>query len=238
MRILLLQFSILFLVCQYGFSKTISRTTELLSEKDNENCNDCVNVSESEFICDCYSIKELNNSIIPSLPLSIFILNQTQVAVLKNSTFENKSIETINIKNNDKLKTIQADAFKGLVGLKYLFIDNNKIRMNGLLDPVLQIPNLFVPFRNIATLEVLSLRQNDIRNDELASLTVDLEERVNILPYLKVLDLSGNTLKFIDSSILSPLRYSPLSHLSIANSQLHPTNGVTKGMYYGKINTN
>ena len=67
------------------------------SEKDNENCNDCVNVSELEFICDCYSIKELNNSIIPSLPLSIFILNQTQVAVLKNSTFENKTIETINI---------------------------------------------------------------------------------------------------------------------------------------------
>ena len=234
----MLQFSILLLVCQYGLSKTISRSTEHLSEKDNENCNYCVNVSESEFICDCYSIKELNNSIIPSLPLSIFILNQTQVAVLKNSTFENKSIETIDIHNNDKLKTIEVDAFKGLVGLKYLYIENNKIRMNGLPDPVLQIPNLYVPFRNVETLEVLSLRQNDIRNDELMSLEVDLEVRVDILPRLKKLDLSQNTLTFIDSNILSPLRCSPLRHLSIAYSQLHPTNGVSKGMYQAKINGN
>ena len=164
------------------------------------------------------------------MPLSIFILNQTQVAVLKNSTFENKTIETININNNDQLKTIEVDAFEGLVGLRYLSIENNKIQMNGLLDPVLQIPNLFVPFRNLVTLEVLSLRHNDIRNDELASLEVDLDVRVDILPSLKKLDLSENTLTFIDSSILSPLRCSPLRHLSIVYSKLHPTNGVSKGM--------
>ena len=260
MRILILLFCILTVVCHYASSGTISHSsscnyrrhrakascnnypffhdtnipkkkiisTEVVSGQEYENCK---NVSDSEFICDGYSMSELMNSDIPSWHLTIFQVNQTNISILRNSTFENKTIETINIHDNENLITIQIDAFMGLVGLRYLYIENNKVSMNGLPDPVLQIPNLFVPFRNLQTLEVLNLGYNHIRNDDYLLYTDNLEILSETLPCLRELDLSGNALKFVDSSIFSPLRCSPLTHLSIANVDLHPSNGVSKGMH-------
>ena len=224
MRILLLVFCILFVVCHSTLSKTISD----LSEQDYENCK---NVSDSEFICDGYYMNQLENSDIPPWNLTIFQLNQTQVSVLKNSTFENKTIETINIHDNENLKTIEFDAFKGLIGLKYLYIENNKVHLNGLPDPILDLPNVYMPFRNLQSLEILSLRNNLIRNDDVLLHEKDLNELPVTLPSLKELDLSENSLKFVGSTIFSPLRRSPLTHLSIAYVELHPTYGVAKGMH-------
>ena len=260
MRIVILLFCIFIVVCHYASSGTISHSSscsyrrhrakascnnypffdktnihkkkiisiERVSKQEYENCK---NASDSEYICDGYSMTELRNSDIPSWYLTIFQVNQTNISILRNSTFENKTIETINIHDNDNLTRIEIDAFMGLVGLKYLYIENNKVSMNGLPDPVLQIPNLFVPFRNLQTLEVLNLGYNHIRNDDYLLYTEDLEKRTEILPCLRELDLSGNALKFVDSSIFSPLRCSPLTHLSIANVDLHPSNGVSKGMH-------
>lgn len=204
MRIVLLLFWMLIVVCHYASSGTISHSSscsyrrhrakascnnypffdntnihkkkitsiERVSKQEYENCK---NASDSEFICDGYSMTELMNSDIPSWYLNIFQVNQTNISILRNSTFENKTIETINIHDNDNLTRIEIDAFMGLVGLKYLFIENNKVSMNGLPDPVLQIPNLFVPFRNLQTLEVLNLGYNHIRNDDYLLYTEDLE---------------------------------------------------------------
>ena len=260
MRIVILLFCILIVVCHYASSGTISHSSscnyrrhraksscnnypffhntnihkkkiisiERVSEQEYENCK---NASDSEFICDGYRMTELMNSDIPSWYLTIFQVNQTNIEKLRNSTFENKTIETINIHDNEKLMTIEIDAFMGLVGLKYLYIENNKVSMNGLPNPVLQIPNLFVPFRNLQTLEVLNLGYNHIRNDDYLLYTSNLEIMTETLPCLRELDLSGNALKFVDSSIFSTLRCSPLTHLSIANVELYPSNGVSKGMF-------
>jgi len=224
MRILLPVFCILFVVCQSTSSKTISN----LLEKDYENCK---NVSDSEFICDGFHMDQLENSDIPARNLTIFQLNQTQVSVLKNSTFENKIIETINIHDNEYLKTIELDAFEGLVGLRYLYIENNKLRLNGLPDPVLLLPNVYVPFRNLQALEILSLRNNLIKNDDVLIYEKDLNELPETLPCLKELDLSENSLRFVGPNIFSPLRRSPLTHLSMTYVELHPTYGIAKGTF-------
>jgi len=182
MRIVILLFCILIVLCHYASSGTISHSSsctyrrhrakascnnypffdninihkkkiisiERVSKQEYENCK---SASHSEFICDGYSMTELMNSDIPSWYLTIFQVNQTNISILRNSTFVNKTIETINIHDNDNLTRIEIDAFVGLVGLKYLYIENNKVSMNGLPDPVLQIPNLFVPFRNLQTLK-------------------------------------------------------------------------------------
>ena len=196
-----------------------------------ENYENCKNVSNSEYICDGFCITELKNSDIPGWPLTIFQLNKTQVTVLQNLTFENKIIETLNVHDNEKLITIEVDAFKGIIGLKHLLIENNHVVLNGLPDPVWNIPNLFVPFRSLDALEILSLRYNDIRNTDLASYPDNAKEPPVILPCLKELDLSGNSLAYVDVCIFSPLRCSPLTHLYIANTELYATSGVSNGMY-------
>jgi hypothetical protein len=190
----------------------------------------CRNVSESKYICNGYNITDLKNYDVPSRPLNEFGLINTQIRELRNLTFQNKTIEAIKIQNNQLLITIETDAFIGVLGLRYLFLDNNHIHLNGLLDPILHIPNLFVPFRSLESLETLCLSNNDIRNDDLS---LDSDSKLNspkILPCLKEIDLSGNSLAFVDSGIFLPLRCSPLSHLSIANADLSSSYAVSNGM--------
>ena len=193
----------------------------------NKNCR---NVSESKYICNGYGITDLKNSDIPSRPLKEFGLINTDISELRNLTFQNKIIETIKIQNNQLLITVEQDAFIGVIGLRYLFLDNNNIRMNGLPDPTLHLPNLFVPFRSLESLETLCLSNNDIRNDDVATHSDDKRNTQEILPCLKKLDLSGNSLAFVDSCMFLPLRCSPLMHLSIANADLSSTYGVSNGM--------
>ena len=189
----------------------------------------CKNVSDSEYACSGYDITELSNSDVPSKPLLSFELTSTSIVVLMNQTFQNKNIQTIRIQQNSLLMTIESSAFYGVIGLKQLLLDDNHIHLNGLPDPFLQIPNLFVPFRTLTGLEILSLRNNDIRNDDLAEYLENGKHIPEILPCLKELDLSGNSLAFVDSCIFLPLRCSQLTHLSIANTDLSPSYGVSNG---------
>ena len=109
--------------------------------------------------------------------------------VLRNLTFLNKAIQTIRIQENQFLNTIEADAFLGVVGLRYLFLDNNDIHMNGILHYDLHIPNLFVPFRTLETLEKLNLSYNDIQNYDLSTYPVTSVQAIpEILPCMKELD--------------------------------------------------
>ena len=189
----------------------------------------CKNMSDLEYACSGYDITELSNSDVPSKILSVFSLTSTSIEVLRNHTFHNKTIQTIQIQQNSLLITIESSAFNGVIGLKQLFLDDNHIHLNGLPDPILQIPNLFVPFRTLTGLEILNLRNNDIRNDDLASYLENGKHIPEILPCLKELDLSGNSLAFVDSCIFLPLRCSQLTHLSIANTDLSSSYGVSNG---------
>ena len=171
-------------------------------------CNYTSTNNPPDYLCYGEDFTSFSGELLPNQSLNSFGLCGTAISTLRNNTFKGSNITLIKISHN-QISVIEIDAFNGLIGLKYLSLEHNKIKLSA--------PDFYLPFRHLDLLEILHLADNKINMSRSAQPLVTLGP---VLPSLRELRLSNNPITFLDPHIFEPLANSSLTSMALEKTSL------------------
>ena len=179
-------------------------------------------------VSDCYFQENLgylvcNSPSMTSIPKNLpsnlisFEMDKTKVAYLPAGAFSGMHVLQMNL-NENLINNISETAFQGIQGLVKLSIDKNSITA---FNPAI--------FKELDSLQVLSLKDNNINLTQFGRNEPNNTSNITILPNIIYLNFANNPLGSLNEYAFSSFSHSALKELNLQSCKLqyiHPSKWI------------